>query len=187
MRDASPDPYSALHPDHRLARLYVAKCIRPGGHAKSRGRVDERKAGFRGYPLSWILADISRGVGILGTSSPRRQREVHADLSAGIVSPWELSEFQTILQWIFHQHGHVTRWIAPWMIANLRPSCRNHRGRRTGQCITRADRTQMIRSFSLQQRDHIRGNNLFLGARRVKLSCACMTSAWNGSPRTTWL
>ncbi len=54
------------------------------------GEWTRGKAGFRGYPLSWILTDPSRGVGLLGTGAPRRPREVHVDLSAGIVSSWEL-------------------------------------------------------------------------------------------------
>ena len=67
------------------------------------------KTGFRGYPLSWILTDPSRGVGLLGTGAPRRPREVHVDLSAGIVSSWELTKVRAILQWVVQQQGHFTR------------------------------------------------------------------------------
>src|SRR6476660_1112510 len=61
------------------------------------GEWSRRKAGFRGYPISWILADSSRGVGLLGTGAPRQPREVHVDLSAGIVSSWEPSKVRAIL------------------------------------------------------------------------------------------
>ena len=73
------------------------------------GEWSRGKAGFRGYPISWILADPSRGVGLLGTGAPRRPREVHVDLSAGIVSSWELPKVRAILQWIFKQQGRFTR------------------------------------------------------------------------------
>jgi len=107
-------------------------------------------AGFRGYPVSWILVDSSRGVGLLGTGSPRRLREVHVDLSAGIVSLWELSKVQTILQWIFHQHGHVTRLdCALDDCQPLVPLAVITAAAEAGQCITRADRAQVIRAFSL--------------------------------------
>jgi len=33
------------------------------------GEWTKGKAGFRGYPLSWILTDTSRGVGMLGTGA----------------------------------------------------------------------------------------------------------------------
>jgi len=73
------------------------------------GEWSKGKAGFRGYPLSWILTDTSRGLGMLGTGAPRQPREVHADLSAGIVSPWDLNRVRTILHWIKQHDGHVTR------------------------------------------------------------------------------
>src|SRR5512135_815507 len=73
------------------------------------GEWSRGKAGFRGYPLSWILADPSRGVGLLGTGAPRRPREVHVDLSAGIVSSWELPKVRAILQWVVQQQGRFTR------------------------------------------------------------------------------
>ena len=116
------------------------------------GEWTKGKAGFRGYPLSWILTDTSRGVGMLGTGAPRQPREVHADLSAGIVSPWDLSRVRNILQWIKHHEGHVTRIdcalddrqaVVPLQLVT--------QSAEMGQCISRADRVQMIRSFSLHK------------------------------------
>ena len=42
--------------------------------------------GFRGYPAPWITTSASRGVGKLGSGALRAPREVHVDLSAGIVA-----------------------------------------------------------------------------------------------------
>ena len=110
------------------------------------------KAGFRGYPQSWILTDPSRGVGLLGTGAPRQPREVHVDLSAGIVSSWECSKMRAILQWIFHQQGHVTR--VDCALDDRQPLVSLPvitAAAEAGQCITRADRAQVIRSFSLHK------------------------------------
>jgi len=114
------------------------------------GEWTKGKAGFRGYPLSWILTDTSRGVGMLGTGAPRQPREVHGDLSAGIVSSWDLSRVRNTLQWIKLHEGHVTRIdcalddrhpVVPLRLVT--------QAAETGQCISRADRVQVIRSFSL--------------------------------------
>lgn len=130
------------------------------------GEWTKGKAGFRGYPLSWILADPSRGVGLLGTGSPRRLREVHVDLSAGIVSSWELSKVRAILQWIFHQQGHVTRLdcalddrqpLVPLTVVTA--------AAKAGQCITRADRVQVIRSFSLHKGTTL-GDTIYFDSRQ---------------------
>lgn len=114
------------------------------------GEWTRGKGGFRGYPLSWILADPSRGVGLLGTGSPRRPREVHVDLSGGIVSSWDLAKVRTTLQWIFKQQGHVTRLDCALDDRHpLVPLPLVIHAAETGQCISRADRIQVIRSFSL--------------------------------------
>lgn len=116
------------------------------------GEWTKGKAGFRGYPLSWILTDTSRGVGMLRTGAPRRPREVHADLSAGIVSSWDLSRVRNMLQWIKHHEGHVTRIDCALDDGHaLVPVQLLTRAAETGQCISRADRVQVIRSFSLHK------------------------------------
>lgn len=65
--------------------------------------------GFRGYPLLWILAGGTRGVGKIGIGAPRNPKEVHVDLSAGIISTWPIDKTKTVLRWIFEQNGHLTR------------------------------------------------------------------------------
>ena len=49
------------------------------------------------------------GVGKLGTGAPRNPKEVHVDLSSGIVSQWDETKLKTFIAWIFAQKGHVTR------------------------------------------------------------------------------
>lgn len=116
------------------------------------GEWSRAKAGFRGYPLSWILTDPSRGVGLLGTGAPRRPREVHLDLSTGIVSSWELAKVRTIFQWIVKQEGHFTRLDCALDDRHpLVPLVAVIQAAENGQCITRADRVQVIRSFSLHK------------------------------------
>src|SRR5579883_2901456 len=67
------------------------------------------EGGFRGYPKSWITADGLSGVGLLGTGALRSPKEVHGDMSGGIVSTWPLEKVNTVLSWLFDQDGHVTR------------------------------------------------------------------------------
>jgi len=64
------------------------------------GEWIKSQAGFRGYPRSWMTVASDRGVGKLGTGAPRAPREVHVDLSAGIVSAWPTAKVRTVLQWI---------------------------------------------------------------------------------------
>ncbi len=128
------------------------------------GEWTRGKAGFRGYPLSWILTDPSRGVGLLGTGAPRRPREVHVDLSAGIVSSWERSKVRAILQWIVHQQGHVTRLdCALDDRQSLVPLTVVTAAAEAGQCITRADRVQVIHSFSLHKGTTL-GDTIYFGS-----------------------
>jgi DNA relaxase NicK len=67
------------------------------------------ETGFRGYPTAQLMTEGKTGVGKLGTGSPRNPKEVHVDLSAGIVSQWDEGRLKTILAWIFGHKGHVTR------------------------------------------------------------------------------
>jgi phage replication initiation protein len=41
------------------------------------------------------------GVAKLGTGAPRNPKEVHVDLSAGIVSQWDETKLKSMLAWIF--------------------------------------------------------------------------------------
>ena len=49
------------------------------------GEWFEASTGFRGYPTCWMTNPGRHGVGKLGTGAPRNPKEVHVDLSAGIV------------------------------------------------------------------------------------------------------
>ena len=109
------------------------------------------KAGFRGYPLSWLW-NAGAGIGLLGTGAPRQPREVHVDLSAGIVSAWERGRVRDMLRWIIQQRGHITR--VDCALDDRRPLVALdviQTAAEAGQCITRADRAQVIRSFSLHK------------------------------------
>ena len=64
---------------------------------------------FAGIPSRRLMTQGKTGVGKLGTGAPRNPKEVHVDLSAGIVSQWDETKLKTVLAWIFAQKGHVTR------------------------------------------------------------------------------
>jgi DNA relaxase NicK len=69
----------------------------------------QSETGFRGYPVARLMTQGKTGVGRLGTGAPRNPKEVHVDLSAGIVSEWDEAKIKTIIQWIGTHQGHVTR------------------------------------------------------------------------------
>jgi DNA relaxase NicK len=69
----------------------------------------DSEKGFRGYPSAKLMTQGKGGVGKLGTGAPRRPREVHVDLSGGIVSQWDEATLKDMLTWLFTQRGHVTR------------------------------------------------------------------------------
>lgn len=73
------------------------------------GEWRQAKSGFRGYPDSWTTNDGLRGIGKIGSGVPSRPREVHVDLSGGVVSAWEPTHLRKVLQWVEHLQGHVTR------------------------------------------------------------------------------
>jgi len=122
------------------------------------------KAGFRGYPISWITSEGSRGVGKLGTGAPRSVLEVHGDLSAGIVSTWPTEKVREVLRWILDHKGHVTRIDcalddrqAQVPVSIVREAVQR------GQCITRAERFQIIQSQALHQGTPS-GDTLYFGS-----------------------
>jgi DNA relaxase NicK len=69
----------------------------------------ESEKGFRGYPTAKLMTQGKGGVGKLGSGAPRKPREVHVDLSGGIVSQWDEAKLKDVLGWIVAQRGHVTR------------------------------------------------------------------------------
>jgi DNA relaxase NicK len=122
------------------------------------------KAGFRGYPISWIVSDSSRGVGLLGTGAPRRPREVHVDLSAGIVSAWPLKRVRDILNWIVRQAGQITRIDCALDDREGQvPVGVVKEAAEVGQCITRVDQARVIKSFSLHKGTAF-GDTIYFGS-----------------------
>jgi len=122
------------------------------------------KAGFRGYPVSWITSEGTRGVGKLGTGAPRRVLEVHGDLSAGIVSTWPIEKVREVLRWIRDHKGHVTRIDcalddrqAQVPVSVIREAVER------GQCITRAERFQIIQSQAIHEGTQT-GDTLYFGS-----------------------
>ena len=59
------------------------------------GEWFETTTGFRGYPTCWLTNQGRHGMGKLGTGAPRNAKEVHVDLSGGIVSTWDESKIRS--------------------------------------------------------------------------------------------
>lgn len=116
------------------------------------GNWTKSDTGFRGYPDSWMTVGAGRGVGKLGTGASRAPREVHVDLSGGIVGPWPTGKVRTVLQWILKHDGHLTRLDCA---LDDRHSCvplsTIRQAIEVGQCVTRADRSQRISSSSIHK------------------------------------
>ena len=120
--------------------------------------------GFRGYPVSWITANASRGIGKMGSRAPRAPLEVHVDLSAGIVAPWPSGKVRTVLQWILKQDGHLTRIDCALDDRNsCVPLSTIRQAMELGQCVTRADRMQRISSSSIHTATPS-GETIYLGS-----------------------
>ena len=122
------------------------------------------EVGFRGYPVSWITASASRGVGKLGTGALRAPREVHVDLSAGIVASWPIEKVRTVLQWVLSRDGHFTRLDCALDDRTSRvPLSTIREAVDAGQCVIRADRMQRISSGSIHKGTPS-GETIYLGS-----------------------
>ena len=128
------------------------------------GDWTKSEVGFRGYPVSWITASARRGVGKLGTGALRAPREVHVDLSAGIVASWPIEKVRTVLQLVLSRDGHFTRLdcalddrTSRVPLSTIRDSVE------AGQCVTRADRMQRIASGSIHKGTPS-GETIYLGS-----------------------
>jgi phage replication initiation protein len=55
----------------------------------------QSETGFRGYPVARLMTQGKTGVAKLGTGAPRSPKEVHVDLSAGIVSQWDETKLKS--------------------------------------------------------------------------------------------
>jgi len=123
------------------------------------GEWFETTTGFRGYPMCWLTNQGRHGVGKLGTGAPRNLKEVHVDLSAGIVSTWDETKIRSALTWIFTRGGHITRMdvalddrAAGVSIAQIK------------QAVTRSQKFQVIAGSSLRSGTST-GDTLYFGSR----------------------
>ncbi len=122
------------------------------------------EGGFRGYPQQYLWTSSARGVGKLGTGALRRPREVHIDLSAGIVSTWLSEKVRRVLKWIAEEQGHVTRIDCALDDRNmLVPLSTIREAVQKGQCVTRAQRMQVIESSLIHDANKT-GETLYFGS-----------------------
>lgn len=164
MSDLAPDTVNSVF---TLTIDWIAFTLPSASAAAVMQRIEgdwsKRKGGFRCYPDSWVL-NHAHGVGLLGTGARREPREVHVDLSAGIVSSWDLPAVKNLLQWIKTQEGHLTRIDCALDDRQASvPLTYVTQAAEVGQCISRADRVQMIRSFSLH-RGTPSGETIYFGS-----------------------
>lgn len=128
------------------------------------GDWTKAEGSFRRYPISWITASSGRGIGKLGTGALRDPREVHVDLSAGIVAPWPHDKVRAVLQWVLNNGGHLTRIDCA---LDDRASCvalsTIRHAIEGGQCVTRAEQMQHIASQSIHKRT-VSGETIYLGS-----------------------
>lgn len=128
------------------------------------GDWTQSKVGFRGYPDCWMTADGLRGIGKMGSGVPSRLREVHVDLSGGIVSAWEIPHLRKVLAWVDQLKGHVTRIDcalddrAPLVTVNQVKDAVD-----AGQVVTRATMLEMRERSSVETGDS-RGATLYFGS-----------------------
>ena len=128
------------------------------------GQWSQCETGFRGYPRCWMTLNGSRGVGKLGTGAFGRPAEVHVDLSAGIVSLWELDKVRDVLQWLIQSGGHVTRVDCALddrspavTVAHIKQAVE------AGHAVTRAEKFQVVASSSMSEGTST-GETLYFGS-----------------------
>lgn len=130
------------------------------------GEWFETTTGFGGYPTCWLTNQGRHGVGRLGTGAPRNPKEVHVDLSAGIVSTWDEAKIRSVLTWVFARGGgHMTRMdvalndrAARVSIAQVKQAVD------AGQAVTRSQKFQIIAGSSLRDGTST-GDTLYFGSR----------------------
>lgn len=128
------------------------------------GDWTKAEGSFRRYPISWITASSGRRIGKLGTGALRDPREVHVDLSAGIVAPWPHDKVRAVLQWVLNNGGHLTRIdCALDDRASCVPLSTIRHAIEGGQCVTRAEQMQHIASQSIHKRT-VSGETIYLGS-----------------------
>ena len=129
------------------------------------GEWFERTTGFRGYPTCRLTNQGRHGVGKLGTGAPRNPKEVHVDLSAGIVSTWDEVKIRSVLTSVFARGGHMTRMdvalddrAAGVSIAQVKQAVG------AGQAVTRSQKFQVLAGSSLRDGAPT-GDTLYFGSR----------------------
>ena len=129
------------------------------------GEWFETPTGFRGYPTCWLTNQGRHGVGKLGTGAPRSSKEIHVDLSAGMVSTWKESKIRTVLAWVFRRGGHITRMdVAVDDRAGLVSIAQVKQAVNAGQAVTRSQKFQVIAGSSLRDGTST-GDTLYFGSR----------------------
>lgn len=124
----------------------------------------QSKVGFRGYPESWTTDDGFRGIGKIGSGVPSRPREVHVDLSGGVVSAWEVPHLRKVLGWVEQLNGHVTRLdCALDDRAQLVTVDRVQEAFEAGQAVTRASKLDR-RECRVVETGHSEGVTLYFGS-----------------------
>lgn len=132
--------------------------------AKVEGEWSRANTGFRGYPMSWILAPDTHGIGKMGSGRPSDPAEVHVDLSGGIVSSWLPEKLQTLLRWVFAEGGHLTRLDCA--LDDRESSVHVDQVKQAveqGQCVTRAGKFQSLYGASMAN-GAVTGQTLYFGS-----------------------
>ncbi len=125
----------------------------------------EAATGFRGYPVCWMTNHSRHGLGKLGTGAPRKAKEVHVDLSAGIVSTWEETKIRSVLAWVFARGGHITRMdVALDDRAGQVSIAQVKQAVDAGQAVTRSQKFQIVAGSSLRDGTST-GDTLYFGSR----------------------
>ncbi len=149
------------------------------------GDWTKSEVGFRGYPLSWLRAGAGRGVGKLGTGALRAPREVHVNLSAGIVASWPLEKVRTIMQWVLRGEGHLTRLDCALDDRNSSvPLSTIRQAIEAGQCVTRADRMQRTFRRGPSTKAHRAERRSISGVPTVRPCYASTINVWSCNPRS---
>ena len=145
------------------------------------GEWFETTTGFRGYPTCWLTNPGRHGVGKLGTGVPRNAKEVHVDLSEGIVSTWDEPKIRSVLAWLFAREGHITRMdvalddrAAGVSIAQVKHAVDD------GQAVTRSQNFQVLAGSSLRDAPPP-GTHSTSAVGRVKPCCGSTTNDWSSN------
>jgi DNA relaxase NicK len=123
------------------------------------------ESGFRGYPRCWINADGVQGVGMMGNGKLKTPKEIHVDLSAGIVSTWPFAKVKDTLRWIFDHEGHPTRIDCALDDRKSLVSLEQiKQAVAAGQCLTRAEQFKAVAGSNIDT-GSLTGETLYFGSR----------------------